>query len=66
MASCQYCGAEWKPGGDWHKSDCQILTGTVSTFAALKRRKKPRAYQSVVPLPDELPRVETLKGFEKP
>lgn len=67
-ATCRYCGNLWRPGGEWHKPDCLILTGTVSTLALLrkKRAKKPGKYQSVNPVEDETPRVEPMKGFEKP
>lgn len=64
MATCRHCGNEWKPGGDWHKPDCEILTGVVSTFARIKQRKNtPKKYQAVNPVADETPKVEKLEGF---
>lgn len=65
MTTCRHCGNEWKPGGQWHGPTCPILTGQVSTLDILKKRKA-RKYQSVETLPEELTRVEPLKGFEKP
>lgn len=61
MATCRYCFNEWKPGGDWHKPDCLILTGTISTLALLKKRKAKAKKRPGIAT--ESPRVKKLEGF---
>lgn len=36
-ATCKYCGAEWKAGGDWHFPPCPIVTGKMAEWTRDKR-----------------------------